>query len=122
MTEVWDVGMWHACLSAACSLRNGLIIDALADFSPVCRSIPIILTEMGGQRPTTQRAVLDTPTVIVASSGRADLFIMDVGRCGVALREAIVVVPSSLSSILSIWNPRLWSWLLPQMRSGNLYR
>ena len=83
MTEVWDVGVWHACLSAACSLRNGLIIDALADFSPVCRSIPIILTEMGGQRPTTQRAVLDTPTVIVASSGRADLFIMDVGRCGV---------------------------------------
>lgn len=121
MTEVWDVGVWHACLSAACSLRNGLIVDALADFSPVCRSIPIILTEMGGQRPTTQRAVLDTPTVIVASSGRADLFIMDVGRCGVALHEAVALrFPSSRLS--SIWNPSLWSWLLLWMTSRDLYR
>jgi hypothetical protein len=50
------------CFSAACSLRHGLIIDAPADFSPVCRFFPTALTDMGWHCPTTPRAVLDTPT------------------------------------------------------------
>jgi len=73
MCDAYAVVCMRSCRLHACSLRNGLIIDALADFSPVCRTFPTVLTEMGDTRPTTLRAVLDTPTRACSVLGESDV-------------------------------------------------